>query len=90
MSVFLISEIDVFAYGFVTCNLSLTSSIVMHNRCYLNVAANVVTTHLLYTLFLVTGLVCITAEQIESASQTEAQHLSNPTCNTGLCSIAFA
>lgn len=32
MSVFLISEIVVFTYGFVTCNLSLTSSIVMQNR----------------------------------------------------------
>lgn len=56
-----------FHYGFVVFNLS--SPAVVHNRYYLDVVPNVVTSHLLHTLILETGLVCNTAEQIESASQ---------------------
>lgn len=48
---------------------NLSSPDVVHNRYNLDVVANVVTSHLLHALILETGLVCNTAEKIESASQ---------------------
>lgn len=48
---------------------NLSSTAVVCNRYYLNAVPNVFTSHLLRTLILGTGLVCNTAEQIESASQ---------------------
>lgn len=48
---------------------SVTPPAVMRNRYYLTVVPNVVTSHLLPILTFKMGLVCNTAEQIESASQ---------------------
>ena len=56
-----------FQYGFMTSNLSSPTAVC--TRYYLNVVPNVVTSHLPHTLIFETGLVCNTAEQIESASQ---------------------
>lgn len=42
---------------------------IAYNRYYLDVEPDAVTSHLLHNLILETGLVCNTAEQIESASQ---------------------
>lgn len=47
----------------------LSSPAVAYNRYYLDAVPNAVTSHLLHTFILETGLVCITAEQIESVSQ---------------------
>ena len=60
-------ELSFYHYGFVVLNLALPA--VVHNTYYLNAVPNIVTSHLLHTLILETGLVGNTAEQIESASQ---------------------
>lgn len=57
------------SFVFTTMVFNLTLPAVMHNRFFLNVVPNIVTSHLLHTLILETGLVGNTAQQIESASQ---------------------